>query len=164
MAEATMDYWDRLFTNEGHGTLHDPRLFKRNLQPNLQPTPMTGRGGGGDRGEVMQIEAGMAAAAAILDFLVHVRRGVHYLFQGAPSTWRDASFTGIRTEGGFLVSARRENGTLTQVEIRATRAATFRLRNPWPSPFTANAKPAPLVADTFETTLAAGESLILKIV
>jgi hypothetical protein len=134
-------------------------FFKINTH---HPPPITGRGGGGDRAYKNQNHPGRPPPAAIMDFLVHVRRGVHHLFQGAPLTWRDVNFEGIRTEGGFLVSAHRENGTLTQVEVHATRASIFRLHNPWQSLFTANGKAAPLLADTFEMPLAAGESLLLK--
>jgi hypothetical protein len=79
----------------------------------------------------MQIEAGSAAAAAVFHMLAHVRRGVHYLFSGVPGRWWEAEFDGIRTEGGFLVGATRRDARTTEVRVTATRAGTFRLRNPW---------------------------------
>jgi hypothetical protein len=128
LAEALLEYWERIYTNEGHGTLHDANVFKRNVQTMAKRPPEVPYTGGGARGEVMQIEAGMAAAAAVLDGLVQVRRGVHYLFAGAPGWWRRASFKGIRTEGGFLVSGQLRDGQVPEVQVRATRAGVFRMR------------------------------------
>jgi len=130
-SEALIEYWQRLYTNEGHGTTHDPIIEKRNVLEQREISPILSMTIGGKRGEIMQMDAGMAATAAILDLLIHVRRGVHYLFQGCPNTWRNVSFTKIRTEGGFLVSASRTNNQVTQIEITATYNNTFRLSNPW---------------------------------
>ena len=41
----------------------------------------------------MEIEAGMGAAAAVQELLMHTCRGVNYLFSGAPASWEHASST-----------------------------------------------------------------------
>jgi hypothetical protein len=121
-AELLLEIWDRVYTNEGHGTLHDVHFPGFSLIG-------ASRSRGGK--EIMQIEAGMSATAAILEMLLHTRRGIHYLFTGAPSSWSDASFSNIRTEGGFLVSASRSAGQTREVQVVAEKGGTFRLANPW---------------------------------
>ncbi len=123
-AELLLEIWQRVFTNEGHGTLHDVRF------------PGISLIGASDRihknkQEIMQMDAGMAVVAAVMDMLLHSQRGVHYLFSGAPLHWQQVAFSKIRTEGGFLVSVRREAGRVREVRIEATRAGFFRLANPW---------------------------------
>lgn len=128
-AVALLEYWEHLYTNEGHGTLHDPKLPKANvtgrpLVPSMPPP--------GQRGEIMQMDAGMAVCAAVMDLLVHTRRGVHYLLQGVPAGWRNLKVDGIRTEGGFLVGLTCADGQLAEVRIHSDLGQPFRLRNPWP--------------------------------
>jgi hypothetical protein len=125
---------------------------------------MTGRGQGGDRGEVMQMDAGMGVTGAIMDFLIHVRRGVHYLMQGIPTKWRDVSFENIRTEGAFLISATRSNGQVRSVDVLATIANPFKIANPWPTGAKAtggNLTSAPN-ADILEIKLAANQKVRLE--
>jgi alpha-L-fucosidase 2 len=127
-AVAVMEYWQHLYTNEGHGTLHDPKLPKRNvtgspLAPAMPPA--------GKRGEIMQMDAGMAACAAVMDFLVHTRRGVHHVLQGVPLGWRDIEVDGIRTEGGFRVGLTKRDGVLQEVRVTSDLGETFRLADPW---------------------------------
>ena len=85
------------------------------------------------RPEVMQLDAGEAAATAILQMLLLEKRGVLHLFRGAPARWLDVSFDGIRAPGGVLVSASRKDGAVGPVTLRAAAgAAPVRLASPWP--------------------------------
>jgi hypothetical protein len=124
-AELWLEIWERLFTNEGRGTLHDVHFPGFSLM---------GKGAtcsAATRGEIMQIEAGMAAVAAMQEMLLHVRRGVAVLFAGAPARWRRVGFDGMRSDGAFLVSARRLDGRVGPVRVKSLAGGTFRLRNPW---------------------------------
>jgi alpha-L-fucosidase 2 len=124
-AEMWLEIWQRLFTNQGGGTLHDVdfagfSLMGRGPRDN---TPKVR--------EVMQIEAGMSCVAAIQEMLLHVRGGVNYLFVGAPRSWKKVGFSGMRTDGAFLVSARRVDGRVRQVEVESLIGGVFLLANPW---------------------------------
>jgi hypothetical protein len=44
----------------------------------------------------------------------------------------DAEFENLRTQGGFLVSAKQEDGSVTRLEIESTAGGTLRLLSPWP--------------------------------
>ena len=124
---AMMHYWASIYINEGQGTLHDPLFFNANLG---QHSAMT-LAGGGCKGEIMQLDAGMCATATVLDAMVHSRRGIVRLFQGAPAGWRHCQFENIYVEGGFRISARRGPGEVEWVHITANRPGTFQLENPW---------------------------------
>jgi alpha-L-fucosidase 2 len=41
------------------------------------------------------------------------------IFPAIPNSWKDVSFHNLRTEGAFLVSAKKENGVADQVTITA---------------------------------------------
>lgn len=113
-AELLLDIWQRVFTNEGHGTLHDVRFPGFSLlgsrRPGVPPTH-----------EIMQMDAGMAAAAAVLDGLAHTRRGVLHLFTGVPPERGACRFEGIWIEGGFRLDAARAPDGAISLRVTATR-------------------------------------------
>lgn len=124
-AELLLELWERVFTNEGHGTLHDgmfPGFTLIGCGP-LQGPDLAY--------EKMQMDAGMGATAAVMEMMLHTRRGVNHLFAGAPPHWKDVSFSGIRTEGAFLIGARREGGYVTEVTVQSEEGGTLCLQNPW---------------------------------
>lgn len=128
-AELWLEIWQRLFTNEGHGTLHDvafpgfsllgrgPSAFSRSER----------------KKEIMQIEAGMSCVAAIYEMLLHERRGIYYLFPGCPRHWQEVSFRGMRTAGAYLLDAERRRGKTIRVRVHSLAGLTLRLANPWPA-------------------------------
>jgi len=121
MAELILEIWQRVFTNEGHGTLHDAHVPGFSLMGAGRP----------NSNERMQMDAGMSATAAIMDMLLHTRQGVHYIFTGVPEHWSNVSFSRIRTDGGFLVSAHRTDGRVQEIQVQATwDSGAFRLAMP----------------------------------
>jgi hypothetical protein len=128
MAELLLEIWQRVYTNEGHGTLHDCNFPGFTLIGS--PSILTGE----HLPEKMQMDAGMGVTAAILDMMLHTRRGVNYVFAGAPSRWQRVSFDGIRTEGAFLVGAERVDGRVTEIRVLGEQGGTFRVDNPWAGP------------------------------
>jgi alpha-L-fucosidase 2 len=79
------------------------------------------------RPEVMQIEAGLGAAAAVIELLAHTAGGVLYVFPAVPGHWETVRFDGIRTEGAFLVSAERSAGRTRWVRVFSTGRTRLRL-------------------------------------
>ena len=167
MAEFLLEMWERLYTNEGHGTLHNPDFAGLALM-----------GVGGTDGphyetereihrEIMQLDAGGSCVEAVFEMLLHDRRGVNCLFRGAPKRWRDVSFRGILAPGGVLVSAARKGGEVTKIELRAQdRATVFRLANPWPGCSAAVRRESGverLCGDVLDISLAPGETIRLKV-
>ena len=94
------------------------------------------------------LEGNFAAAAGIQEMLLQSHGEQIRIFPAIPTTWRDVSFTRLRTQGAFLVSARRVNGVTEQIQIVAEQGGICRLQ----SPFSGGA---------LVLSLAAGESIIL---
>lgn len=120
-----LEIWQKVFTNEGHGTLHDVHF------PGFSLIGAAGGQTGSKRThEIMQIEAGMACTAAIQEMLLHTSRGINILFSGVPAEWEKVSFNNMLTAGGFLISAAIQKGKVGRVSVKATRAGTVKLRCP----------------------------------
>ncbi len=164
MAELLLETWRRVFTNVGRGTLHDADFAGFTLMGG--PTPFAGRREG--HREIMQMDAGMGAVAAIQEMLLHERRGVLHLFQGAPAEWPEVAFGPMRVPGAFLVSARRQGGAVSEVGIDAPHAGTLRLANPWAGTRQAVTlkrgakRMSRRFGDVIELRLKAGERVVLQ--
>ncbi len=118
MAELLIEMWQTVFTNQGHGTLHDCEI-----------DGLTLLGAGANSrdsnwNEIMQMDAGMGMVTAITDLFCYSQRGVHHFFKGCPDAWRNASFDNLHTAGGFVVSGTREAGKAT-ITVTATRDGVF---------------------------------------
>ena len=124
MAVYTLKTWKKFFNNPGHGSRHNPYfpgfslIGKHPFDPN----------GEGDR-EVMQMDGAAASVAAIQELLCHERGGVVRLFVGAPKEWKRVSFENFLVAGGFLLSAKRDNGVVT-LTVRSTRPGVLRWQDP----------------------------------
>jgi alpha-L-fucosidase 2 len=77
------------------------------------------------------IEGNFAAAAGIQEMLLQSHRDRLVIFPAVPDSWKDVSFTTLRAQGAFLVSARREAGATTRVEIRSEEGGRCRLVSPF---------------------------------
>ncbi len=158
-AELMLEIWERVFTNEGRGTLHDVSfsgitLMGRDALPGKTHRP-----------EVMQMDAGMAATAAVQEMLLHTRRGVTHVFPAAPARWENVSFKNMRTDGAFLVSAARTGGIVEKVELTSLAGGTLQLANPWEGAAkvsTKNGKTRTLSGKVFVITAGKGEEITLK--
>ncbi len=118
MASLLLEMLRRLFQTAGFATTHDARAAGLTVMD--------------ARPDVMQLDAGLGAAAAVMECLVHTSQGVLRLFPAVPPSWRQTAFTGIRAEGGVLVSALRENGQLVEATLEPTVDVGIRLLNPCP--------------------------------
>lgn len=77
------------------------------------------------------LEGNFAAAAGVQEMLLQSHRGVILLFPAVPESWKDAAFTTLRAQGGFLISARRTGGAVSRVEIVAAQGGRCRLLSPF---------------------------------
>ena len=116
--------WRFNFVNPGHGSRHNHYYYGLSI---MGRDPMT-RNGDYVGNETMQMDGQMAATAAVQDMMVHERGGVVRLFAGCPDRWRRVSFDGMLVDGGFHVSATREDGRLTRLEVVRPAGSTEILR------------------------------------
>jgi len=117
MAELLLETFRRVFMGAGYASTHDA-VFPGFTLMDRRP-------------DIMQIEAAMGAAAAVLEMLLHTRGGILRVFPAVPVSWEEASFTGIRAEGAFLVSASWYRGRVEEVRVTSEAGAPLRLANPW---------------------------------
>jgi hypothetical protein len=157
-----LKWWRLLYTNEGHGTLHnadfpggsgwnDGSLFHpafRKEQPYVW--------------EVMQSDAGMAAVATILDLLVHSRHDTLHVLSRLPKGWRDFAFDGIRTEGAFLVGATVRDARVSELRITSLRGAPLRLAHGLGDAWTLDDEPSPRSGPVLELPTRLGQTLLLR--
>ena len=106
------------------------------------------------------LEGNFLAMQAVHEMLLQSWGGVVRVFPAVSERWRDVSFRDLRAEGGFRVSARREDGQTTSVRVAATRAGLLRLRDPFAGEQTVwNRAGVRKVGDAYEVDLKRGEVL-----
>lgn len=166
-AETYLELFDKVYTNEGYGTLHDCHVSGVSLM-GVGSVGGKGYGRGATashgRQEIMQMDGGMGAAAAVQEMLLHTRRGVNHIFAGAPARWKDVSFKGMRTDGAFMVSAARDAGIVTIVKVKSLAGGIFKLANPWCGPAVVKrkgSKTQKVTGKVLKVKLAKGETACL---
>jgi hypothetical protein len=89
-------------------------------------TTITGPAGS----SIMQIEAGMASAAAVMEMCVYTSRGVIYPIAGIPCYWEKMSFSNILTDGAMLVSGECESGALQKLVVKSLKGGKAKIALP----------------------------------
>ena len=79
------------------------------------------------------LEGNFAFAAAIQEMLLQSHNGLIRIFPAVPNAWKEISFTNLRTEGAFLVSASKKEGNIQSFSIIAPQGGTARIRLPFPT-------------------------------
>jgi hypothetical protein len=96
--------------------------YKPNVQPNgMFYWPMHG----------YYLSESTGIAACISEFLLQSVDNIIRVFPCWPADCGDASFTNLRAQGGFLVSAELKAGTVVKLEIKSTVGGKLQLLNPW---------------------------------
>lgn len=77
------------------------------------------------------LEGNFAFAQGIHELLLQSHKGYLEIFPAVTSNWKDVSFNTLRAEGAFLVSAKKENGVITEVKITSEKGGQLNLRLPF---------------------------------
>lgn len=77
------------------------------------------------------LEGNFAFASGLQEMLIQSHTGTIHLFPAIPEDWADVEFNQLRTEGAFLVSAKKENGQLPTVNISSEKGGELKLKNPF---------------------------------
>ncbi|MEN8226588.1 MAG: glycoside hydrolase family 95-like protein [Bacteroidota bacterium] len=77
------------------------------------------------------LEGNFAFASAVQEMLIQSHTGVVKIFPAIPATWTDAQFNQLRTQGAFLVSAKRNGGVVESVKVKSEKGGWFKLENPF---------------------------------
>lgn len=77
-----------------------------------------------------QIDGNFGGCAGIAEMLLQCQAGYIEYLPALPSAWQQGSFTGLKVIGGGEVSAKWNNGALTEATLKATVANHFRIKLP----------------------------------
>ena len=78
------------------------------------------------------LEGNMLAMDAVHNMLLQSHNGLVSIFPAIPGEWPTVSFSKLRAEGGFLVTAARLGGATVRVEISSPLGGRLRLVDPFP--------------------------------
>ena len=77
------------------------------------------------------LEGNFAFAAAVQEMLIQSHTGAIQVFPAVPESWKDISFSSLRTQGTFLVSAQKKDGKVVKVEIVSEKGGVCRFKTPF---------------------------------
>jgi hypothetical protein len=77
------------------------------------------------------LEGNFAAAAAVQEMLLQSQKGRLLIFPAIPDSWSDVSFTSLRAQGAFLISAEMVDHSVTKVEILSEQGGLCELVSPF---------------------------------
>ena len=77
------------------------------------------------------LEGNFAFAQGLHEMLIQSYNGYIEIFPAVPDAWKRISFQQLRTEGAFLVSAKREGGLTDEVVITAEQGGLLKLKLPF---------------------------------
>ena len=119
---------------DGDGAAKSLRIFAENF---CLPNSFHVNGEQHDKGyskfkyRPFTLEGNFAFAAAIQEMLIQSHTGIINIFPAIPDSWDTVSFDNLRTEGAFLISAKKEKGSIISVKIKSEKGGNIRLRNPF---------------------------------
>lgn len=79
------------------------------------------------------LEGNFAFAEGVQELLLQSRNGYLQVFPALPSNWKDISFTNLRGEGAFLISAERRDGVDRFVKVHSEAGGLLRIKLPFTS-------------------------------
>lgn len=77
------------------------------------------------------LEGNFAFAQGVHEMLLQSHKGYIEIFPAVPEKWKDIRFTTLRTEGAFLVSAKKENGNITEAVVLSEAGGLLRIKLPF---------------------------------
>jgi alpha-L-fucosidase 2 len=77
------------------------------------------------------LEGNFAFAQGIHEMLLQSHKDHIEIFPAIPSSWKNISFNNLRAQGAFLVSAKKENGSIDEVQIVSEKGGLLRLKLPF---------------------------------
>lgn len=77
------------------------------------------------------LEGNFAFASGVQEMLLQSYQGYVQIFPAVPTSWKDISFDKLRTEGAFLVSAKKQDGIVKEVKVTSEKDGILLLKNPF---------------------------------
>ena len=111
------------------------------------------------------LEGNFAFASGLQEMLLQSYAGFIEIMPAVPAQWAAVSFQQLRAEGAYLVSAKKENGRVSEVQIVAEKKGKTRLKLPFAEWRVASAKgitPGKAANGFVELTCSKGGTITLK--
>jgi alpha-L-fucosidase 2 len=86
------------------------------------------------------LEGNFAFAQGVNELLLQSRDGYVQVFPAVPHDWKDVSFSNLRTEGAFLISAIKAGGIPRNVKVLSEQGGALNIRLPFKNPVVKNQK------------------------
>lgn len=77
------------------------------------------------------LEGNFAFAQGIHELLIQSHKGYIEVFPATPASWKDVSFSTLRAEGAFLVSAKRVGAVIDEIKVTAEASGELMLKFPF---------------------------------
>src|SRR5574344_1860658 len=125
-----VNFWARLLDGN-----HARKLISDQLTL-VDPAKGGFNGGGGtypnffDSHPPFQIDGNFGCTSGITEMLMQSHDGAIHLLPALPDDWKTGEINGLRTQGGFEVSFKWENGQVQKIEIKSTIGGNCRIRVP----------------------------------
>ncbi|WP_316792176.1 glycosyl hydrolase family 95 catalytic domain-containing protein [Pedobacter frigoris] len=94
------------------------------------------------------LEGNFAFAQGVNELLLQSRADYVQVFPAVPESWKDVSFSNLRTEGAFLISASKTNGTPQKVKVTSEQGGKLNIRLPFKNLIAKNQKGVTIKAST----------------
>lgn len=143
-----LHYWQQNYTNLGRGTLHDADFQGVSL---IRPPSKdyfegdnTGKNDWNDypfmveHNEIMQLDAGFGVLDAIHNIFLQQRDSILHVLPYLPNDWRNFSFEGLHTEGGFVIDAQVKDASLNKIMVKSKQGGQLLLAPSMSLPFFLN--------------------------
>ncbi|HEX5026374.1 MAG TPA: hypothetical protein VFV68_13935, partial [Agriterribacter sp.] len=111
------------------------------------------------------LEGNFAFAAGLQEMLIQSYAGFIEIMPAVPESWKDISFERLRTEGAFLVDAKKENGKIATIKIVSEKGGKTKLKLPfekWRIVSSKGVTTGKEVNGLIELTCSAGGSIIFE--
>lgn len=97
------------------------------------------------------LEGNFAYAAGIQEMLLQSYAGQIEVFPAIPQKWLQASFKNLRAEGAFLVSAKKAEGLVSSIEIKAEQGGKVKVKLPFKTNSIESQKGVKVIAQNAES-------------
>ena len=109
------------------------------------------------------LEGNFAFAQGVHELLIQSHKGYIEVFPAVPESWIDVSFNTLRTEGAFLVSARKVKGIIDQIIMTAEVGGKLSLKLPFKTFYITNEqKEYKVLTGILLADMKKGETIIIK--
>jgi alpha-L-fucosidase 2 len=105
------------------------------------------------------LEGNFLASQAVHEMLLQSWGGAIRVFPAVPARWPQAAFDDLRAEGGYRVSARRQNGATTWLKMTASRDGLVKIRDNFGGRQPAWSRPGEKVGHNWRFRLKAREAV-----